>query len=210
VRVAIIVVVLAACGSDAVDLPDAPGSLCSPYLDGLCSENGRCSYIQTNDPVFDEAILTCGPPPGTVPNGGSCTPVVGSFDDCQFGLVCRVDTCVAFCDHGGPSYPCQTGFCAHGELACYVGCDPVAPACLPGWQCYLPLYHDVDGPGCAPVGTLSVGMACNYAEECGVGLTCVGEVNPHRCQEICVVAGPPCSTGTCTPRNVGDPFGVCI
>lgn len=180
---------------------------CNPVEQAPCTV--RCTYVHNETETFPDSGLACSEDPGSIAIGGACTFSPGEFDDCATGSVCRSGTCVAFCNHN--DVECAVGFCANGELVCFVGCDPTAPACPGGTQCVLPKYPETEHPACAPIGSLAEGAACMSPEDCGAGLTCLGEdpTGPH-CYPTCVVAGPACATGSCTPRNAGDAYGVCL
>jgi hypothetical protein len=212
-----IAVLLVACGdgSSVTDahlvridafMPDAPCiAACNPA--DPWHGCGRCTYIHRADGRFPHCYETCTADLGTIPLGGACTPNVGGVDDCVAGTVCRVDTCVPVCSYN--TFSCTAGFCPRDESVCFASCDPTAPSCPPDEQCTLSQMTG-EGPGCAPIGDGPEGAACTFPEECGGGLACVVAGSARRCVPMCLVAGPPCATGTCTPINVGEPYGVCL
>jgi hypothetical protein len=157
---------------------------CDPFLQD-CPEGEKCTPW-ANDGGSAWNSFRCSPvaaDPGQVGDGceveGSG---VSGIDDCDVGLMCfGVDeatltgTCHALCS-GSPEAPIcpEDSFCAISSgsalALCFDTCDPIADDCAAG-LCF-PRYDafvciDVE-PGGQPQGT-----ACDFAQDCVAGTTCV-------------------------------------
>jgi len=161
------------CDSYAQDCPE--GQKCVPY-----SADGDSSWESLG--CFDVV-----PRPAGV--GESCTmlgaPASGQ-DSCDEGLMCwdvdpdtGVGTCIALC--GGsidqPTCPDPATFCSIGRVLslCFPLCDPLAQDC-DGDDLCIPNPSDPDGWLCVLDAGGDEGQvfdACEYANWCDAGLSCV-------------------------------------
>jgi hypothetical protein len=159
-----------------------------------CPEGEKCMPVDDDD---DDKWNRndCRPlerAPGAV--GDPCVMVVGSpfggFDDCQLGAMCwAVDpatnegTCAGFCMGSEANPVCLDGescFIAYDGhvINCLPTCEPLAPACDPGFACVKSnWYSDPDPFVCIPESLVAdrtaYADACDDMVDCGSGLVCV-------------------------------------
>lgn len=163
-----------------------------------CGLGEMCTIVDQN------GNIGCGAE-GVVADYGECN---GTIGDCTAGAFCGANgttgMCMPYCDLTARVCP-GSGVCAYaftttagqvGLCAAPDGCDLVdATGCDTGEGCYI-----AGGNGetlCITAGTIAVGAACVFSNDCGIGVGCLGDV----CVELCKVAGD-CTTGTCL--NIGQ------
>lgn len=158
---------------DARVAPDAEvvhDSQCDPLTSYGCNPDDKCALVA--------GVPTC-VRDGTLALGDACD---AADDQCPRGSECRDGACYAFCarDIFTGSGACERGLCGIGAPeTCSTTCDPAAPSCTPGLECFLPLESGT--PGCLAPGTAAEGMPCNHPNDCGSGLTCTVKPGGARC-----------------------------
>jgi len=178
---------------------DCPGGDQCVATTDLIQQNGCPGQSCT---LTDAAgTIGCGPT-GTNADYADC----GNGAGCLAGAICAsgdggvTNTCMPFCDTANPTCPggglClfqiatsggNVGLCGEGDT-----CDPFAmTGCTGGEACY---YASGGSTICATAGTVDVGGACQYLDDCMAGMACVG--SPGACAELCDAAFT-CTTGTC-------------
>jgi hypothetical protein len=192
---------------------DGTASSCNPLHQTGCGGDNKCTVI--------EGALTCAPK-GSIPIGGACE---SSNDDCIGGSLCVMSVCRAFCSRldGPVDGLCMTGICPNGApgeppaeqyKTCSMSCVPGDVPCPGALSCYLPLDGEHETPGCLTPGTLELGAACQFPNECASGLTCASEtrttIGYASCQKLCIATQNDCSgTESCFERHAGDGYGIC-
>lgn len=196
------------------------GSACFPGACDLvnqdCALGEKCTYVQDGG-VSERACS----PEGTVEEGSPCA-LTATSNSCKKGLTClpRTDAdggtlsvCHRFCE--------SSAGCAGGEscfltlaplnnperpLVCSRPCLLFGQDCPPGNACY----PGPTAPGCYPEGTIALGAACAYSDECVKGAACVQQ----KCVALCSFPSgePGCAMGTCTQLiSPGAPdAGACL
>jgi hypothetical protein len=158
---------------------------------------------------------------GPVGKAGTCTQVLGAWDNCKQGLVCDGDgVCVNPCDE--IPLPVVGEFCYGGECDEGAWCsfaDPAFPTCaaLPGV-----------GIGCTPFGECREDLFCDFsmggtgicaafpgqgqpcpAFECAEGLVCDTSITPDPLCALLPGAGQMCISGQCAKDTFCNGDGVC-
>lgn len=215
-RIAYLLVALAACGSDtsvtdAGTPVDAPGpelrdAFCEPcnhVAQTGCQQQEKCSA------PFVGCGGTC-VPEGQVPLGGTCAANADGSDDCIGGHLCVDGQCQRMCTRAPDSCSGDGQTCMAVEGLTdlyYVGvcrppCDALAQDCVAwdsdvhGLGCYVSL--ETGETGCVPAsgadGEVPAGQgdACEYHFRCAVGYGCNlpdAPVNPtgNTCAFFCDV-----------------------
>ena len=197
-----------------------------------CSASQRCSFVRdATDPAagstrceqpldtMDDQDLACTGEADCFPGNGchafhhrsTCLHYCSSAADCTNGRSCLVF----------PSDTRQLGTTPYGFCVTNPPCDPEFPtqpqaglsACDSNSTC-VPL--DDDYASCVPWNmTAGLGMSCSENADCMGGTVCISNTGSGpTCLEVCQVAAPDCTSGTCVPfdppRTIGGiEFGVC-
>jgi hypothetical protein len=171
----------------------APG--CDIYNPTTCTDmfgrSGACYY--------EWAGLKCESVHGNVPTGGAC-----SVDyDCVAGGSCWAGKCAATCRVSTASGCASGSRCVDVQDInvpdiglCDPPCDIFNPAtCSDVFGNSGACYYESDGLVCASsVGTIAIGAACTYANDCVPGASCLG--SPGTCYRNCHVgAANACPNG---------------
>lgn len=191
-------------GPNIIPYPDAfcsaaGGFYCTPSCDPLaqdCPEGEKCTPFASTGGTWDD--YKCVPVLGELGPGESCTyddPVLAT-DDCGSTSMCYDGVCRSFCKPPYDTPACPVGYgCAdvgmtEGPVVCLPSCDPLAQDCEIG-SCYG---HENREFLCEPTGTLGVGEACGFVNDCVAGSVCVDAGLIPNCQaEAC--CSPLCSLG---------------
>jgi hypothetical protein len=193
---------------------------CDPFANSGCPSDKKCTALQNDKSL----VLGCGEIDGTKSEGASCTQATTdgkqTGDDCDRGLACfgAPATCHRMCSPGSTANGCPGGeicnLSAPGLTAVQF-CQSVT-TCLPIEQTGCPAgqacYYGSDGAACAPEGNVSPGDACQHANDCARGSTCLFVNGVGICSSFCSTAdgGSPSCTGTdtggeiCNPLSGGD------
>lgn len=185
--------------------------------DGGLAVTCRVSRYSSDSPVCATA--------GKGVDGDSCS----APSECAAGFDCVEDqqNGARRCRHYCCEAPCTVGS-GNKKMYCGIGVAAGAkvPVCLPAVTCPLmavaacpsgstcSIVRDDGSTSCTPVGPQRAGEACDR-ENCGAGLTCIGNAGAQKCYKICREnAAEECPTGE---RCVGGPplfkeggFGLCV
>ncbi|MBU1534069.1 hypothetical protein KKF84_02050 [Myxococcota bacterium] len=185
-----------------------------------CPGAEQCGMYLYNEDLYVECL------PDADFAGGSFYGACGTGGECPFGSICNGDYCAPFCDveNTVPQHTCPSGgVCLYsvetinlrdiGLCKDLDNCDVTNTAsCGTGLQCMLLS----EGTVCLTPGAgLSLGAACQYLDDCGPGLICVGT-----CEQSCSNPGGTDSTHCTVSQDcldlvdenqisLGLPYGVC-
>jgi hypothetical protein len=198
---------LTACSDDPDGRPALPPGVtgCDPFGAPTCGAGETCTW------VYNIAAPICAPA-GPAAAGEPCDADTACAEGVCLSLDGTGSRCMALCrdaaDCAGEACldleDAEFSICRLADL--YRACDLLAPACGEGEGCY-----QVTGeasPICAGAGSVAVGAACTYANDCLAGDACIqlvtdGQAGEGACRDLCDPAGtalPACPDGTtCTP-----------
>jgi predicted small lipoprotein YifL len=182
-------------------------------LDGGCALVHKCAYAPVDGGGTERRCVAA----GDDETGAPCTGTAVS-DTCVAGNICLPQVA----QDGGVENACRRfcyrdGDCGEGQLCfgsveldgtverprvCEDTCDLLVQDCPAGRACYPgPL-----APGCYPAGTMAVGGACTWSDECVPGAACTAQGS---CVALCGTDGShPCAQGSCTPLSLPNATGV--
>jgi hypothetical protein len=189
-----------------------------------CAEGEKC-MPWANDGGSQWTAPRCSPVADTPGAPGDACMVEGNawsgIDDCQLASMCwdvdpetNVGTCVPFCGGSEANPTCE------GDAECFIaydgainlclpGCDPLAPACAPGFAC---VDSYADGFACVPEELVADRSAyadtCDGIIGCGTGLLCTSAADVPTCaDECCTMLCDPLAANGCPDAASGQ---VCI
>jgi hypothetical protein len=191
-----------------------------------CQGGQKCTYTVDGG----TSSRQCVQPTGSATEGQSCTVEPSGLDTCQAGLIClkvtqeggtSVNQCLRFCHadtHCADTQICNLQLVLPGleELPrlCATrpqSCDALAQNCSNTAEACYPTNS---GDLCLTPGSVAVGGACQSANDCVAGSTCVpDDAQELRCRSLCRYppdgGSPVCTEGSCR-QLASSSAGACV
>lgn len=166
---------------------------------GACPTTGDVTPIggDVATHVADIVVALSGASPAACGNN-----VVEGAEACD-GTDLAGETCVTQGYDGG-TLSCDS-LCTLNTTTCAMSCDPLAQACPVGQGCYT---ADTSIAVCAGSGSVALGAACTYLNDCSAGAVCTGV-----CSQYCDTTAPSCPAATSCTSIGFVPYpdtGVCL